>query len=110
MDSPLNLLAIKLLVTNLGHYISHDNVNKNFSLNDLKIMCGISREIADGGTIRFPKSFTALPIVLVNTDLMVGFSQNANITTCINAIRADSFKVAHNYGAPQTIYWIAIGY
>ena len=97
-------------LTNLGHYISHDNVNKNFSLNDLKIMCGISREIADGGTIRFPKSFTALPIVLVNTDLMVGFSQNANITTCINAIRADSFKVAHNYGAPQTIYWIAIGY
>ena len=73
-------------------------------------MCGKNNGIADGGTITFKESFTVPPIVLVNTDLMIGISSQRNITTCINAIYVDRFKVAHNYGSPQTIYWIAIGY
>lgn len=93
-------------LANLISFVSNDT-SQGIIFNNLKIMCGTIPAIADGGKIYFPKSFNNPPTVLVNTDMAIGYG--SNITTCIHQIFKDYFIVAHNYGRPQNIFWIAVG-
>ncbi len=94
------------MIANLISFVSNDT-SQGIIFNNLKIMCGTIPAIADGGKIYFPKSFNNPPTVLVNTDMAIGYG--SNITTCIHQIFKDYFIVAHNYGRPQNIFWIAVG-